>query len=73
MRNEVVVQGVATTTTADPTEAPEEATEVQLPRRNVGGSIQLDVAAERQGGDAAHGRVHGAGGEVHGGRHVGLR
>lgn len=39
----------------------------------MGGPVQLDVEPERQGSDAAHGRVHGGRGEVHGGRHVRLR
>ena len=56
--------------TANPSEAPKEAAEVQLPRHHVGGPIQLDVEPERQGCHAPHGRVHGARGEVHRGHHV---
>lgn len=48
-----------------PSEAAGEAGAVHLPRGHVARSLQLDVGSGGQGGHAAHGRLHGAGGEVH--------
>lgn len=55
------------TVTTGAAKASKEATEFHYARYHLGGSVQLDVEIERQGGDAAYGRLHGAGGEVCGG------
>lgn len=58
---------IAATVTSGAAEASKEATKLHNARDHLGGSLQLDVKLERQGSDAPHGRLHGAGGEVHGG------
>lgn len=64
------LQGPDCAGTADAAETAAEAAELHVPGLDLGGPVQLDVEPGRQGGHAAHGRIYGAGGEVHGGCHV---